>query len=112
MSSGGKTMHARAMTGQVKPEKLSDADSAIRTYQDSIVLAARQQKGFKGALLLTNAHTGKAISITLWETESDMMESEANDYYQEQIEKIAWVLAGPGMVDHYLVSVQADRQSE
>ena len=36
-----------------------------------------------------------------------MMESETNDYYQQQIEKIAWVLAGPGIVDHYLVSVQA-----
>jgi hypothetical protein len=30
-------MHARAMIGQVKPEKLSEADSAIRTYQNSIV---------------------------------------------------------------------------
>lgn len=100
-------MHARAMIGQVKPEKLSEMDRAIRTYQNSIVLAAQQQKGFKDALLLTNPHTGKAISITLWETEIDMMESETNDYYQQQIEKIAWVLAGPGIVDHYLVSVQA-----
>lgn len=100
-------MHARAMIGQVKPEKLGEMDRAIRTYQNSIVLAAQQQKGFKDALLLTNSHTGKAISITLWETESDMMASETNDYYQQQIEKIAWVLAGPGIVDHYLVSVQA-----
>jgi hypothetical protein len=105
-------MHARAMIGQVKPEKLSEMDRAIRTYQNSIVLAAQQQKGFKDALLLTNPHTGKAISITLWETESDMMESETNDYYQKQIEKIAWVLAGPGIVEHYLVSVQAGQQSE
>jgi heme-degrading monooxygenase HmoA len=105
-------MHARAMIGQVKPEKLSEADGAIRTYQDSIVLAAQQQKGFKGALLLTNPHTGKAMSITLWETESDMIESETNDYYQKQIEKIAWVLAGPGIVDHYLVSVQTGWPSE
>lgn len=100
-------MHARAMIGQVKPEKLGEMDRAIRTYQNSIVLAAQQQKGFKDALLLTNSHTGKAISITLWETEIDMMESETNDYYQQQIEKIAWVLAGSGIVDHYLVSVQA-----
>jgi hypothetical protein len=105
-------MHARAMIGQIKPEKLSEMDRAIRTYQNSIVLAAQQQKGFKDALLLTNSHTGKAISITLWETEIDMMGSETNDYYQQQIEKIAWVLAGPGIVDHYLVSVQAGQQSE
>jgi hypothetical protein len=107
MRNGDKMMNARAMIGQIKPEKLSEMDSAIHTYQNSIVLAAQQQKGFKGALLLTNPHTGKAISITLWETEIDMMESETNDYYQKQIEKIGWVLAGPGIVDHYLVSVQA-----
>jgi len=100
-------MHARAMIGQVKPEKFSEMDRAIGTYQNSIVLAAQQQQGFQGALLLTNAHTGKAISITLWETESDMLESETNDYYQKQIEKIAWGLAGPGILEHYLVSVQA-----
>ena len=103
-------MYARVMIGQVKPEKLGEADSAIRAYQDSIVPVARQQKGFKGALLLTNPHTGKAISITLWETESDMMESEANEYYLEQIARIASVLAGPGTVDHYQLSVQAGPQ--
>jgi hypothetical protein len=103
-------MHARAMIGQVKPEKLSEMDSAIRTYQNSIMLAAQQQKGFKGAFLLTNPHTGKAISITLWETESDMMENEINGYCQEQIARIASVLAGPGIVDHYQLSVQVSAQ--
>ena len=103
-------MYARVMIGQVKPEKRSEADTAIRAYQDSIVPVARQQKGFKGALLLTNPHTGKAISITLWETESNMMENEMNGYCQEQIARIASVLAGPGIVDHYQLSVQAGAQ--
>ena len=99
-------MHARAMTGIVKPTKRGDLDEAIRMYQDSIVPAAQQQKGFNGALLLTNSHTGKIVSITLWETEVDMIESETNEYYQEQIAKIGWALAGPGSVDHYQLSVQ------
>lgn len=105
-------MHARAMIGQIKPAKQGEMDDAIRIYQDSIVPAAQQQKGFKGALLLTNSHTGKAISITLWETEVDMMESEADAYYQEQIIKIGSILAGPGIVDHYQLSIQADSRSE
>jgi len=101
-------MHARVMIGQVKPEKLREKSGAIRAYQEAIVPAARQQKGFKDALLFMNPHTGKAISITLWETESDMIESEASAYYQEQIAKVASVLAGPGIVDHYQLNVQAD----
>jgi len=101
-------MYARVMIGQVKPDQLGEAGDAIRTYEQSIVPAARQQKGFKGTLLLTNSHTGKAISITLWETEDDMMASEGSDYHQEQIAKIASLLAGPGTVDHYQVSIKAD----
>lgn len=105
------TIHVRAMIGQVKPEKLGQMDDAIRTYQESIVPAAQQQKGFKGALLLTNPHTGKAISITLWEMEGDMKASEVSEYYQEQIAKIASFLAGSGIVDHYQLSVQATPNS-
>jgi heme-degrading monooxygenase HmoA len=99
-------MHARVMIGQVKPEQLGAVDEAIRTYQDSIVPAAQQQQGFKGALLLTNSHTGKAISITLWETEDDLKESQASEYLQAQIVKIGSFLAGPGIVDQYEVSIQ------
>ena len=100
-------MYARALIGQVKPAKRDEIDDAIRIYQDSIVSAARQNQGFNGALLLTNSHTGRAMSITLWETEADMMESEADGYYQEQITKIASFLAGPGIVDHYQLSVHS-----
>ena len=101
-------MYARVMIGQVKPDQLGEAGDAIRTYEESIVPAAREQKGFKGTLLLTNPHTGKAISITLWETEDDMLVSEGGAYQQEQIAKIASFLAGPGIVDHYEVSIKAD----
>jgi heme-degrading monooxygenase HmoA len=96
------------MIGQIKSDQLGEADDAIRTYEESIVPAARQQKGFNGTLLLTNPHTGKAISITLWETEDDMMASEGSAYHQEQIAKIATFLAGQGTVDHYQVSIKAD----
>ena len=105
-------MYARTMIGQINPAKRDELDEAIQTYQDSIVPAAQQQKGFKGAFLLTNSHTGKAVSITLWETEEDMIASETDPYCQEQIAKVGSVLAGPGMVDHYQLSVQVDWGSE
>jgi heme-degrading monooxygenase HmoA len=99
-------MHARVMIGQVKPNKLGELDNGINTYQNSVVPGIEQQKGFKGSFLFTNPHTGKAISITLWETEADMMDSEAGEYFQEQVEKIGSVLAGPGIMDHFQLSVQ------
>jgi hypothetical protein len=35
-----------------------------------------------------------------------MMESETNEYFQEQIARIGSLLAGPGIVDHYQLTVQ------
>lgn len=100
-------MYARVMIGQVKPNKRSELDSGVQTYGNSIVADAEQQTGFKGSLLLTNPHTGKAMSITLWETESDMLVSEAGEYFQKQVEKIGSMLAGPGIMDHFQLSAQA-----
>ena len=97
-------MYARVMIGQVKPEQTDKMDNAIRVYGESILPEARQQQGFTNAFLLTNPRTGKAMSITFWETEDDMRESEASAYYQEQIARIASFMAGPGVVDHYQLS--------
>ena len=97
-------MHARVSTVQIQPGK---TDEAINIYRDSVVPAAKQQKGSKGMLLLTDASTGKGISIALWETEADMKAGEASGYYQEQIAKFASVFAAPPVMEHYEVSVQA-----
>jgi heme-degrading monooxygenase HmoA len=70
------------------------------------VPAAERQKGFKGVLLLTNPNTEKSIGITLWETEADMKAGEASGYYQEQVAKVASLLAGPPVLEHYEVSVR------
>lgn len=96
-------MHARVVTVQIQPGK---TDEAISIYRDSVVPVGKQQKGFKGALLLADSNTSKAISVTLWETEADMKAGETSGYYQEQIAKFAGVFAGPPVGEHYEVSVQ------
>ena len=53
-------MHARVMTAQIKPGK---TDQMLKIYH-SIIKAAKDQKGFKGILTLTNRNTNKAISIS------------------------------------------------
>ena len=97
-------MHARVVMSQAQPGK---QDEALAIVRDSIVPAARQQKGFKSYLGLTDRSTGKNITISLWETEEDMTSGEASGYYQEQIDKVAPILAGPPTTEHYEVTVQA-----
>ena len=96
-------MHARVATVQVQPGKTQEA---IDIYKNSVVPAAKSQKGFQGAYLMTDASSGKAISITVWDSEADMMAGESSSgYYQEQIGKFGSLFAEPPTLDHYEVSV-------
>jgi len=98
-------MHVRAATVQVQPDKMQEA---INLYRDSVVPAAKAQKGFQGAYLMTDASSGKAISITVWESEADMMSGESSSgYYQEQIGKFGSLFAGPPTMEHYELSVES-----
>ena len=94
-------MHARVILGKVQLDK---QDEAINIYKKSVVPAAKKQKGFKGMNLLTDPDTNKFISITFWETESDMIASESSGFVQEQLGKIAALFVGPPTIQSYVVS--------
>ena len=79
-------MHGRIVSVQVKPE---DLGKAVGVYRDSVIPAAKEQKGFHDALLFTDSATGRAVSITIWETEEDLLAGQSSSYYQEQIAKFA-----------------------
>ena len=96
-------MHARAISGRVERDK---RDHTIDIFRDSIVPTAKKQKGFKGAYLLTDPGDGRFISITFWETETDMRASESSGYLKTQLGKIAAHFVGSPTVEHYQVSVQ------
>jgi len=70
-------MFARVITAQAGIQGFDNAISLVREQ----LPGARQQPGFKGFYLLTDADTGKFITISLWET-------------REQMEAVA-VQAGP-----------------
>ena len=97
-------MNARVTIVQIVPGKL---DEAVGLYRDSVVPAAKQQKGCKGLYLLTDCNTGRGISITLWETEADMTAGENSGYYQQQLAKFKDVFSAPPVREAYEVSVLA-----
>jgi heme-degrading monooxygenase HmoA len=97
-------MYARVITVQIQPSKV---DEAIRIYQDSVVPAAKQQKGFKSIWLLTDRKSGKGISFGLWDTEADMIASESSGYLSEQLAKFGSLFTAPPITERFEVSVQA-----
>jgi len=96
-------MYARVTIVQIQPGKM---DEAIRIYRDSVVPAAKQQKGYKGIYLLTDRNTGKGISVALWQTEADMKAGESSGYFQQQLAKFKEIFGAPPVRENYEVSVQ------
>jgi len=96
-------MYARVVSTENNPDKVSDAMSI---WQNSVLPAARKQPGFKGITWLVNAGRNKAMSITLWETEADMMTGESSDYLKEQLAKFASVFESEPIVEHYEVMIK------
>ena len=85
-------MHVRAVTVQIQSFKTQEV---IDVYNNSVVPAAKAMKGFQRTYLMTDASSGKGLSITVWESEADMEGGESSGYYQEQIAKIDSTFAGP-----------------
>jgi heme-degrading monooxygenase HmoA len=96
-------MNARVSIGIVQPGK---TDEGIRIMRDSILPAAKKQKGFNNLLYLTNRSTNKVIVIVQWNTEADMTAGESSGYYQEQVAKMMPLLVEKPAMEHYEVSVQ------
>lgn len=95
-------MHARVTTVSVHPDKV---DEAITLFRDSVLPVAKEQQGFYDLRLLTDRATGKAISISLWETEELMKKGEASGYLQEQYGKFAELFSSQPVAEQYDVSV-------
>ena len=96
-------MYARVTTFQFQPEKL---DEAMQIASESIAPALRQQQGLKSLLALQDRHTGKAMLISLFETEADMKAWVSGGLVQQQTAKIASLLAGTPVIEFYEVSFQ------
>ena len=97
-------MFARFTIVQVNVDTV---DEVIKLYKDSVVPAAKSQKGYRGANLFTDRKTGKGYSISLWDSEEDAIENDKSGYYQEQVGKFAKYMTAPPVQEGYEVSVQA-----
>ena len=97
-------MFARVTFSQVSPDKI---DEAVGVLRDSLLPDARQQRGYKGYLLLGDRATGKGISITLWETESDREASDQpSEYYREVMARVTPFFTAQPVVEYYDVNIQ------
>ena len=98
-------MYVRAANVSIRPGKMQEV---IDLHNDSLIPAAKAQKGWQGSYLMTDAGGGKILSITVWESEADMLASESGSgYLQEQVARFDSVFAEPPNFSHYQLSAEA-----
>ncbi len=99
----GKPAFARLTITQ---SKIESVDEMVKLYSESVVPAAKSQKGYLGILLLSDRKTGKSISIALWESEEDAIANEKSGYYQEQVNKFKNFYTAPPTREVYEVTIK------
>jgi len=57
--------------------------------------------------VLETTDGGNFLTLSVWETEADMLASESDGFSREQFAKIGALMAGPPELDHYELSVEA-----
>ena len=70
-------MYARVSASSVPKGQFDEASKLVR---ETIWPATKKQKGYKGYLNLRNTETGEGMTISLWDTEKDMIASEKTFY--------------------------------
>jgi heme-degrading monooxygenase HmoA len=93
-------MHARVVSIQVRAGDLPEVG---RIYREAVLPVCKGQQGYRGALLLTDGDTGRAVSITLWESEPDMRAGENSALFQSQSERVQQLLTAPAERTYFRV---------
>jgi heme-degrading monooxygenase HmoA len=96
-------MHSGVLTFRVAPEK---TEEAVLIYLSSVAPKMREQRGFRGGLVLSNPEVDEGYTITLWETEEDAEVYESSGAYREQVAKLGDTLAEPPIRKIHEVSIQ------
>ncbi len=93
-------MYARVATVQVQPGKMEEF---LRRYRAEQVPALQAARGFREARVLTDAHTGTVMGVTVWETEAD---AKAGPNRGAQGGALMDLITQPVVLTYYELSVQ------
>jgi len=96
-------VHARVVSMEMLP---MDVAEAVRIYRHEVIPSAKEERGFSGALLLTDQDTGEAVSISFWASEDDMHTSEFSGFYHKKLTELDKLFISTPVRKHYEVSVQ------
>ena len=90
------------------PERIEETK---RQFEDQALQTLEQQQGFRGITVGVNYKSGKALAVTLWDTEEDLHQSEkVADQAREQAVTTAKPSRDP-IVDDYEVIINREAKA-
>ena len=96
------TQFARLLRMHLKIDRI---DAARKIFEESVIPLCKTQKGFLGAYFLVDQESGDCIPITLWKSEEDMIATERNAFFQEQLVKFMPFFKSPPIREGYEIIV-------
>jgi heme-degrading monooxygenase HmoA len=79
-----------------------DLDEAVELYRREVFPSLRDMDGYEGAYVLTTPE-GRALLLTLWETEEAAEAQAESGFYAEQLERYMTIFRSPPGRDRYEV---------
>src|SRR5262245_33257914 len=85
-------MHALVSIFKGRPDEV---EAMRRLWEDEILPAARQQRGFQGATAIIDPVSAEGYAITLWESAEVKRATMASEYVREILAKVALLIVSP-----------------
>jgi len=96
-------MFARLVSAQVRKGKLNEA---VKVWKEEDITLMHGVKGYRGAYLFTDRKAGKAISMTLWDSEQDSVADRKSQLHHKQVNMYRDILTGEIGYQGYEISAQ------
>ncbi len=104
-------MHARITTVQIGKERRLLRPNTVEESLDVLRLTTlpklNKQKGFKEFLVLIDKAADKVILITLWESEDDMIATEASGFYKRAVDEFSDRVVSEPRKEYYEVAIRS-----
>lgn len=74
-----RVTHVQAPEGRVH--------EGLKLWYDNVLPVTKAREGFKGALSMVDFESGKALSVTFWEGETEMLASTEAEYHKQAMKR-------------------------
>lgn len=93
-------MYARVTYVQAPEGKVEEG---LNLWRTNVLPVTMGRDGFTGTISMIDRDTGKALSITLWDLEEDLVASTEAEYHQQAVQRFSDYFQGAHQPENYEV---------